>query len=213
MRKLILSAVATAMLTVTGASANSCDKEAVVKGFNNNKHKIGTLLKGANEANADYLRSESFFKSVSTKGLNISIGTVQNNTLNLQLPSGTIQQDSDWTSVFMKIRNYISFSPDEKEFYYRLSQYNYYILKNVVSKAPEIYNDITLQKGMTKDHAWTVLDVALSNRNTKDERQNALRSFIIFSLIADPTADDSFAKKYFSKHDEVLNCVKQAIGL
>jgi len=211
MRKLILSAVATAMLTVTGASANSCDKEAVVKSFENNTKNLTKFLNNKKDKNYDAF----IMGSMTGVGevYNTQIGTLQSNVTNLQLPTSTLTINNNWAAILYKINSYFGGSKDEKELYYRLSQYNYYILKNVVSKAPEIYNDITLQKGMTKDHAWTVLDVALSNRNTKDERQNALRSFIIFSLIADPTADDSFAKKYFSKHDEVLNCVKQAIGL
>jgi len=210
MRKLILSAVATAMLTVTGASANSCDKEAVVKGFNNNKHKIGTLLKGANEANADYLRSESFFKSVSTKGLNISIGTVQNNTLNLQLPSGTIQQDSDWTSVFMKIRNYISFSPDEKEFYYRFNRYIKAIHENnnvdSIIITSVVMNNRTLYPAI-----YEAFSSSLELYKSKQERDKVIQNLILFSMAVDSNRNNSFAVSKFSKYDDFLNCLQDSI--
>jgi hypothetical protein len=209
MRKLILSAVATAMLTVTGASANSCDKEAVVNGFNNNKHKIGKLLKGSKD---NYITAASYFDTISKYGLNNTIGTLQNNTSNLQLPSGSIQQNSDWSSIFMKIRNYISFSPDEKEFYYRFNRY----IKAVHEKNPVdpmIITSVVMDEGQLYKAIYKAFSTPLELYKSNMEREKAIQNLILFSMAVDSNRNNSFAVSKFSKHDEWFTCVKQAIGL
>jgi hypothetical protein len=101
-------------------------------------------------------------------------------------------------------------SKNEKELYYRLSKLAQYLLPSMNS--PLLIADVEIRLDSGNTLGSNMLMGSLEHKN-KEARQNALRSFILYSLIADPTADDSFAKKYFSKHDEVLNCVKQAIGL
>jgi len=209
MRKLILSAVATAMLTVTGASANSCNAEKLKmdykKYYKGNQTKIENILK----SKGDYGSLKGAAKG-SANVFELKYGSLQNNITNLQLPTSTLSIVNNWESVFFKIYSYMAHSKNEKELYYRLSKLAQYLLPSMNSSLLLADLEITLDSGNTLGS--NMLMGSLEHKN-KEARQNVLRSFIIFSLIADPTADDSFAKKYFSKHDEVLNCVKQAIGL
>lgn len=209
MKKVILGAVTAAMLTVTGASANSCDKEAVVNGFNNNKHKIGKLLKGSKD---NYIAAASYFDTISKYGLNNTIGTLQNNTSNLQLPSGSIQQNSDWSSVFLKIRKYISSAKDEKEFYYRFNRY----IKSIHEKNPidpMIITSVVMDEGQLYKAIYNAFSTPLELYKSNMEREKVIQNLILFSMAVDSNRNNLFAVSKFSKHDDFLNCVQQAIGL
>jgi len=210
MRRLILGAVATAMLTVIGASANSysCDIETLEKRFTKyskaNHVKIEKILKGGH--NFEIMGSAK----AAGKIFDLKYGSLQNNITNLQLPTSTLSVVNNWESVFFKVYSYMANSKNEKELYYRLSQLSHYLLPSM--NLPLILADTEIDKSDVSNLSSSILMVALGHKN-KEARQNALRSFVMYALIADPTADDSFAKKYFSKHDDVTNCVKKAIGL
>jgi len=210
MRRLILGAVATAMLTVTGASANSysCDKETLTKHFlthsKANQVKIEKILK-----NKDELALMSIAQSVG-QIFDSKYGSLQNNITNLQLPTSTLSIVNNWGSVFFKVYSYFKNSKNEKELYYRLSQFTQYLLPSI--NKPLILASSQITTGDSYSLGNELIMLALRHKN-KEMRRNSLRSLVMYALIADPTADDSFAKKYFSKHDDVTNCVKQAIGL
>lgn len=184
-----------AMIAIVGTSA--------IAGINEDAS-TAVVKKVYSQSKKDYsfTNQQAFFNAYGG-GINSIIGTLNNNTQNLQLPGGTISINQTWASLFIKITEYINTADSEKEYYFRIYQY----ISSSVSKTKSLYEPFTsatIENSKNTQEIVTNMFNLLRSANRKTLK-NGIKNVIIFASYVDRSTDNSFATKHFTKNGLIEN--------
>ncbi|MBE0497160.1 MAG: hypothetical protein IBX45_12150, partial [Campylobacterales bacterium] len=123
-------------------------------------------------------------------------GNLQNNVQSLGIPSGTINRNLDWGTLYHHTLKYLHESADIYDYLYR--QYQLSTLRMLVNGGPDGESQLALTMATVFE---SIEDgVRILEQGQKRAVRKAFFNWILFAgTMLDPMADDSFAKEYFAE--------------